>query len=70
MQVTNTLSFSHTAGDWNSITIGDITWTVDAQGGNYYYHINEGFKYQISCVSYDISIAMLESLVQSRLPSA
>lgn len=67
-QVKETVTFQHRDADWSSMTIDGVLWEIDPQWGNYYYSESEGLKYQIYCVSHDISDSMIESLIANRLP--
>jgi hypothetical protein len=63
-----TVVLSHTAGDWNSMTIDGVVWTIDPTWGNCYYSEVDGVKRQISNRSNDISSARLDELIAGRLP--
>lgn len=67
-QVTRSVSIAH-AEDWSALTIDGTTWTIDPTFGMYYYNENEGYKRQLTCVSHEIANEMLQSFIDSRLPT-
>ena len=67
-RVNQTVNISHTQGDWNSITIDGIVWSIDSGWGTYYYSEVEGVKRQIVNRSVDISDARLDELIANRMP--
>ena len=50
MQVKETVSLSHTVGDWSEITLDGVFWRIDPAYGNYYSE-NEGLKHTMTIVS-------------------
>ncbi len=69
VQEARSVAISHEVGDWSIISIDGVLWTIEPQWSNYYYNENDGLRHTIRCVSNDISDEMLQSLVESRLPS-
>ncbi len=63
-----TVAFTHTDGDWASMTINGVVWTIDSDWGTHYYNESEGIRNQISCVSTDISDGNMQTMIQNRLP--
>ncbi len=58
----------HEAGDWSEITIDGVVWTLDPLWAKDYYNESDGIKNTITCVSNDISDAMIQSLIEAKLP--
>ncbi len=67
--VTATVTISHISGDWSSMTIDGVTWTIDPLWGVHYYNEIDGVRREINCVSNDIANETLQSLIQRRLPA-
>ncbi len=67
-QVKKTVALAYEGTDWSTMTIDGVLWTVDPQWGTYYYSEQDGLKYQLTCVSVDISDSTLENFVSSRIP--
>lgn len=66
--VSREATISHVSDNWNVITIDGEVWTIDPLWSSYYYREHDGFKYEISCVSNDISDAAIQSLIESHNP--
>lgn len=68
VRVNETVTLTHTAGDWSSMTIGDIVWSIDSNWGTYYYSEVDGMRRQITNRSSDISNARLSELIEGKMP--
>lgn len=69
MQVKETVSLTHTAGDWSEMTLDGEVWRIDPTWGNYYYSESDGLKHTISQVSRDIADDELEYWIRCRMPA-
>ena len=69
VRVNETVTLTHTAGDWSSMTIGDIVWSIDSNWGTYYYSEVDGMRRQITNRSSDISDASLNELIANKIPA-
>lgn len=67
-QVKKTVPFVHEGTDWSAMTIDGVRWAIDPSWGTYYFSERDGLKYQLTCVSYDLSEDTLNDFVSSRLP--
>lgn len=67
VQIMSFLPLENTSGDWSMITINGEAYTFDAFW-NYYYSEGNGFKNTLTCISNNISDAILEELIASRMP--
>lgn len=66
-RVNQPVNISHTEGDWNSITIDGVVWSIEPDFGTYYYSEVEGVKRQIVNRSSDVSDARLDELIADRM---
>lgn len=69
VRVDETVALTHTAGDWSSMTIGGIVWSIDSNFGTYYYSEVDGLRRQITNRSSDISDASLNELIANEMPA-
>lgn len=66
-RVAETVAFAH-AEDWTSMTIGDLTWTLDPEWGTYYFTEVDGVIRQIQRYNTDISDQTLDQMIANRMP--
>jgi hypothetical protein len=67
-KITESVTISKGTDDWSVITVDGKVWTLDQLWANSYYIEDEGLKYSLNHVSYNISDKILLSLVESRIP--
>ncbi len=67
---TATATISRTAEDWSTLLIDGVTYTLEPGFDNYYYNETEGIRQTLSSRANDISDEMLQSLIESRVPTA
>ena len=64
---TASVTVTHT-GDWATVVLDGVTYTLEPEFGNYYEHESNGARQTLTKVASDLSEDMLSSLIKNRIP--